>query len=185
MLSGFMAKIEQSNYQLVKSPSSEAAIHWIKQAAINGNLDAQFKMVSFSKSKVEELQWYRLAAEQGSVEAQMAIAKILGFKRIYKSNNNRFSSDSTLKSEPYLTWDDRDDFFEAMRWFRAAADQNVAEAQYWIGRNIERESQGFRSIEENEQRITKLKEAITWYRKAARQDYKDAQEALQRLGYTW
>ena len=67
------------------------------------------------------------------------------------------------------------DYTQAVYWYRKAADQGEAIAQYNLGWCYEK-GQG----------VTKdINQAVEWYRKAARQGYDNAQIALKRLGYSW
>ncbi len=60
---------------------------------------------------------------------------------------------------------------EAVRWYRLAADQGNAGAQYNLG-----------LCYENGWGVTQsLEEAARWYRKAAEQGYEKAKEALKNL----
>lgn len=64
------------------------------------------------------------------------------------------------------------DIAEAAKWYRKAADQGHAPAQYLLavafanGRGVTKDGA----------------EAVKWYRKAAERGHKDAQAALNRLG---
>ena len=65
----------------------------------------------------------------------------------------------------------KQDYSEALRWYRKAAEQENSYAQFMLG-----------LMYENGLGVTKnLQEARKWYRKAADQGYTDAQEALKRL----
>ncbi len=61
-----------------------------------------------------------------------------------------------------------DNYTEAMRWYRKAAEQNHAEAQYALGR----------CYEMGEGVVKDQAEAVKWYRKAAEQGDADAQYRL-------
>ena len=63
------------------------------------------------------------------------------------------------------------DFSEAVKWYRKAAEQNVAQAQYASGRLL-RKGQGVAKDEV---------EAVKWYRKAAEQNDAEAQSQSGRL----
>jgi TPR repeat protein len=64
------------------------------------------------------------------------------------------------------------DAAEAVTWFRKAAEQNNAEAQYNLGYCYQN---GIGEAKDTA-------EAVTWYRKAAAQGIENAKEALRRLG---
>ena len=62
------------------------------------------------------------------------------------------------------------DYGEAMKWFKKAADQENTWAQFWLGYC-------------NEYRLNNITEAVRWYHKAASQGNEKAKAALKRLGY--
>ncbi len=156
----------QYGRQLWKEENRTGARHWWLQAAEQGHLGAQLKMAEITRWN-DQLHWYRLAAEQGSAEAKMAIVRIQAFSNY---PYGFMQSSGAAKIE------------EARKWLGLAAAQNVAEAQYWIGVDVERQSnRNYNRAHE----IEKINEAIEWYQKAARQDHRQAQSALQRLGHAW
>jgi TPR repeat protein len=62
---------------------------------------------------------------------------------------------------------------EAVKWYRKAAEQGLAETQNHLG-----------ICYELGHGVTKsTTEAVKWYRKAAEQGHKNAKESLRRLGY--
>ena len=69
----------------------------------------------------------------------------------------------------------KQDYSEAVKWYRKAAEQGNAKAQcllglmYTLGQGVSRDKS----------------EAVNWFRKAARQGDTNAQEALRQLGETW
>ena len=64
------------------------------------------------------------------------------------------------------------DYAEAVKWYRKAAEQGHAVAQYNLGWCYDKG----KGVAQNQS------EAIKWYRKAADQGDTDAKEALERLG---
>jgi TPR repeat protein len=56
--------------------SDSTARSWYKQAALNGNSDAQYKMASTARRNKEAIKWYLLAAEQGHVDAMVQLARL-------------------------------------------------------------------------------------------------------------
>jgi uncharacterized protein len=56
--------------------SDSTARRWYKQAALNGNSDAQYKMASTARRNKEAVKWYLLAAEQGHVDAMVQLARL-------------------------------------------------------------------------------------------------------------
>jgi TPR repeat protein len=60
------------------------------------------------------------------------------------------------------------DYAEAVRWYRLAAEQGYAQAQYYLG-EMYRNAQGF---------TQDYSEAVKWYRLSAEQGYSQAQYSL-------
>ena len=98
-------------------------------AAEAGDADAQFQLgQAYAKTvkatHAERLRWYRLAAEQGHVEAQIA----LGIS--YNSGKGVVQ-----------------DYDEAVRWYRKAAEQGDAAAQFLLalmyqqGKDVEKDDE--------------------------------------------
>lgn len=121
-------------YENVRAGSGGVGLaqRWYRLAAEQGNAEAQFRVGSFSKTLAEiagttnripgseriepdkeyatALRWYRLAAEQGHIEAQYNLAMMYAEARGIPQNNT-----------------------EAVNWFRLAARQGYADAQYRLG----------------------------------------------------
>ncbi len=121
-------------YENVRAGSGGVGLaqRWYRLAAEQGNAEAQFRVGSFSKTLAEiagttnrvpgsvriepdkeyatALRWYRLAAEQGHIEAQYNLAMMYAEARGVPQNNT-----------------------EAVNWFRLAARQGYADAQYRLG----------------------------------------------------
>ena len=69
----------------------------------------------------------------------------------------------------------KQNFSEAVRWYRKAAEQNLPQAQYNLGLSYY-----------NGDGITKnLSEALKWWRMAANQGDYDSQRVLTEIGETW
>ena len=66
----------------------------------------------------------------------------------------------------------KQDFAEAVKWFRKAAEQGLAPAQFRLGCLYD----DGKGVEKDRQ------EAIKWWRKAAKQGNADAQKKLKSLG---
>ena len=69
----------------------------------------------------------------------------------------------------------KQNYNEALKWYRKATEQNQDYAQYNLGVCYE-EGLG---VQES------IDEAVKWYRKAAQQGHEDARAALKRLGKHW
>ena len=142
----------------------------------------------------EAVRWYRKAADQGHIEAQLALGQCYrsGFG-VEKDENEAIrwfsnaveqcrqaADQGNAEAQLFLGkcymegWGVKEDKKEAVRWYRKAADQGFARAQYELGfcYNIgENQYYGY-GVKKDD------KEAARWYRKAADQGYAKAQYAL-------
>ena len=96
----------------------ETAISHLQPLADSGNADAQFAIgrmhavgSGFRKSSLAAITWLGMAARQGHIPAQTALAKK------YLSGTNGLPQN----------------FVAAVKWFRKAANHGVAEAQFQLG----------------------------------------------------
>jgi TPR repeat protein len=114
----------------------------------------------------QAIKWYQKAADQGYAKAQYDLGSM------YRS-----SEDVRQKSELSVTWYKtlyatakgvlKNDT-EAVKWYRKAANQGYAEAQYGLGRMYDY-GEGVRESDN---------QAVKWYQKAADQGYAKAQSHL-------
>jgi TPR repeat protein len=114
----------------------------------------------------QAIKWYQKAADQGYAKAQYDLGSM------YRS-----SVDVRQKSELSVTWYKtlyatakgvlKNDT-EAVKWYRKAANQGYAEAQYGLGRMYDY-GEGVRESDN---------QAVKWYQKAADQGYAKAQSQL-------
>ena len=135
---------------------------YLIQSAENGDADAQFTLASaylygygVPRDRKEASKWCRAAAEQGNAWAQMALGK--------GSRNDEIS----------------------IFWLTKAAEQGLAEAQYWLADKYEHLANGFHRIDADgnrydedcpiEDRVRYLSEAVKWYRASAVQGNDSAQ----------
>lgn len=149
--------------------SYEEAVEWYKEAAEQGNADAQYKLgycyanggyevplesqdsLGYSYEKgmgvdqdwEKAVEWLRKAAEQGHIEAQYKLADCYFCGR-------------------GVAMDDA----EAVKWLRKAAEQGHLEAQYNLGE----------CYYEGDGVLIDYDEAAKWWRKAAEQGDTDAAE---------
>ena len=99
-----------------------------------------------AKDQVEAVKWYRKAAEQNYAEAQYAWASATPRRRRGEGSGGSgemVSQSRRTESTPRLntTWASATthgegvakDQVEAVKWYRKAAEQNLAEAQYNLG----------------------------------------------------
>lgn len=135
----------------------EKAIYWYKRAAELGNGQAQYilgnKYCHKHDYDVEEdikqaIYWYTKSADQGNADAQYALGDCYTYRQYCE--------------EPNPT--------EAFKWYKKAAEQECADGkfQYKLGRCYER---GY-GVGQN------MGQALECYRKAAEQNYADAQLRL-------
>ncbi|MGA2147672.1 MAG: tetratricopeptide repeat protein [Bryobacteraceae bacterium] len=141
------------------------AIRWYREAAEQGNVSAQFNLALAYESGhgvpqdyVEAVRWYRKAAEQGEARAQNNLGLIYAHDAFLDDLDQREVVPDPEGRVPK-------DYAEAIRWFRQAAEQGNAKAQF---------SLAFR-YEQGQEVPRNYAEAIRWYRKAAEQGEPHAQ----------
>ncbi|MBD5355432.1 MAG: SEL1-like repeat protein [Bacteroides sp.] len=142
----FKAKEEEDN------GNYSAAANWYRQAADNGNAEAQYQLGNMyfegkgvSKYQEVALDLYYKSAEQGNINA------------IKKIGDMYYDGIGVDKNSP-----------AAAEWYRVAAEKGHADAQYYLG-NMYYDGDG---IDKN------MEEALKWYRKSAEQEHSDAQNML-------
>ena len=130
--------------------------------------EESLKEESLKKAKEnfgEAIKWYRKAAEQGHVEAQFQLAGI--YKNLANMYKDMYKNEESLKEESLKKA--KENFGEAIKWYRKAAEQGHVEAQFqlaWMylhGEGVEKPD---------------FKLVFFWYHKAAEQGYADAQYNL-------
>ncbi len=140
------------------------AVDWWEKSAVQGYAAAQnalgfvhWEGEGMEKDRVEAVKWYEQAVEKNFRLAQ------------YNLGVAYWKGEGVAKK----------DFAEAVRLWRLAAKQGLPEAQYdlaealWLGDGVEKKSaEGVRE------------QAVTWYKKAAKQGYGTA-SVYYRLGLTY
>jgi len=137
------------------------------------------------KEYSEAMRWYRVAADQGSIDALVAIGNLYGlrpggqpdyatalvwYRKAAERGNAEAQNDVGFF---YLNgMGVQQDFAEAMRWLRKAADQGNEVAERNIGM-LYLNGLGV-SVDRDE--------ALRWFRKAAAKGDPDSKEALRMLG---
>jgi len=166
-----------------------------KKAAEQGDAKAQFKLgqlyesdLIFSSDNSSARSWqqlkaielYIMAAEQGLAEAQFHlgvhyfITNRSGAYLIKLAAEQGHPAAQSVLGEMYSDWgfgpysEEKISYVEAVKWFRLAAEQGVAYAQYRLGLAY---YLGNGVLQDD-------KEAAKWYRLAAEQGYADAQYRL-------
>ncbi len=150
----------------------------LKKDAITGDAEAQYRLGVFFYDRVtgppadrdrsradtaKALKWLRKAAEQGHAKAQCALGN-------HYDHAGNFGFFVSVLQEIYHAlghFYDRNEV-EAVKWYRKAAEQDYAHAQYELGY---RYANG-RGVERDEV------EAAKWYHKAAAQNHARAQKSL-------
>ena len=146
----------------------EQAIVYFRKAAERGNEFAEYKLgecyehgQGVVKDFAEAVKWYRRAAERGNEFAEYKLGEC------YESGVG-VTKDLTEAVKWYLKAAKHRNS-EAIEWFRKAADQGDAGAQYILGLLYYK---GYIDFEVN------LREVVEWFRKAAEQGHIDAQYNL-------
>jgi len=138
---------------LQKNPGSEArstesSLYWLERAAEQGHIDAAMAVARSPRSAEDKLRWLKVAAEGGLAEAQYQL-----YRFMMKSAVADYKSRS------------------AMDWLQSAAEGGLADAQYELGR-ILIHGDPQRGIEKNS------KKARQWWEKAAGNGHGRAMEEL-------
>ena len=165
------------------------ALKWYHKAAEQGHEGAKGRLVDWYKLEEDravkwyrkaEVGWYRKAAEQGCVIAQFRLGMCYATGTGVEQNQEKAEEWFDKIKDPFdqfmigncflapLHFDFIRDEVMAMKWYRKAAEQGYANAQYnlgWMYANGEGVSK-----DDNE--------AVKWYRKAAEQGDAHAQNSL-------
>jgi TPR repeat protein len=149
-----------------------------KKLAENGNPIAQYNLGccyvngdGVPQDLAEAAKWFRLAADQGIAEAEYRLGLWLLHQSVMPPGVAAMGADR-LEKEAELK-------AEAAKWFRLAADQGYAPAQFQLGEYYEhgcvsRTSDKRLGFSYNDGRVTRnLVEAYKWYNLASAQGYVD------------
>ena len=140
--------------------SDYEAKEWYQKAAKQGHADAQYQLAGLTDFLSDSMEWYAKAAEQGHTKAQDYLSKIEDAEAQYQLGSF------------YYHWKDCDDLhiiyptedsmttvkkneYQAVEWYRKAAEQGHAWAQYTLGTMYKHGSGVERSHDE----------AAEWHRK--------------------
>jgi hypothetical protein len=162
--------------------------------ATQGDAESQYELADIyaigekvPQNYQEAMKWLTLAANQGFIEAQQALAEIyLDVDRIPEipknaeegikwlklaANQGDVSSQKALAGIYFESEFAPTNIDESIKWFTLAANQGDAESQYYLG-----------AIYEEGQNIPQNREeAIKWFKLAANQGYVEAKEWLETL----
>ena len=132
--------------------NKEEAVKWYRQAAAQGDAQAQYNLAvaydegeGVTQNKEEAVKWYRQAAAQGIAQAQYNLAVAYDEGEGVTQNKE-----------------------EAVKWWRQAAAQGIAQAQY----NLAVAYSTGEGVTQNKE------EAVKWWRQAAAQGIAKAQYNL-------
>lgn len=153
------------------------AVALLHKAAEQGDAIAQFQLggkyengyvwEGVSQDYQQALSWYRKAAEQGHAKAQYRLGQI------FETGLVAHSSESALKWMLEKNQSVKQDHAQAMIWYRRAAEQGLANAQFNLGRMYANHKvMGHDDTQ-----------AVIWYRKAAEQGHVGAQNNLGTMFY--
>ena len=145
------------------------AAKWFRRAADQGHSQAQYQLgrlyqlgLGAARSYPEAAKWYRLAAEQGYAPAQHDLG------HLYAAGRGLDIAYLEAPEPPQGGQGMASDYVEAAKWWRKAAEQGDARAEfdlgwlYSVGRGVD----------------TDYVEAAAWYRKSAEQGNPGAQYQL-------
>jgi len=175
---------------LEKDP--EKSVEWYREAAEQGNADAQCFLgwcydngrYGVARDPLKAAEWFRKAAQQNNARAQFFLGlcydKGAGVVRDPANAVEwyRKAADQGLAAAQYnlgICYDKGEgmtqDPIEAVKWYRKAAQQGLPLAQYSLGSRYE---YGIGVAKDTAR-------AVKWYRRAAEQGLAVAQQALERL----
>jgi TPR repeat protein len=163
---------------------------WLRKPAARGDVPAQTPLgeiyeqgLGVAQNYDESLHWYRMAADQGDRDAQMKLGYLYWQGRGAPRDQSealRCFRQAALRGDAVgqtimgdncagyivdVSGEKREDFDEAFRWYRMAADQGHSGAQCMLGALYE-EGKG---VERHRF------QALRWYHKAAKQGHANAQ----------
>lgn len=165
------------------------AIKWFRKAAEQGDASAQYNLgccyrngEGVAQDPTEAAKWFHRAAEQGHVHAQNNLQHCCNNeKKRNEAQNPEFTQSNREATEQedanaqynlgynyFYGKGVKQDYTEAVKWFRKAAEQGLAEAQYELGICYDNGN----GVSQNHT------EAVKWYHKAAEQGQVDAQYRL-------
>ncbi|KAF9160413.1 hypothetical protein DFQ26_005535 [Actinomortierella ambigua] len=171
------AMYQDGDHEGVVQRSDTQALAWYRRAALQGNVEAQVqagRMYLAGKgvvepSPVEAAKWFRKAAEGGQdAEAQYSLALLYldGSCPVpSKTTTHGGAKEDKSERDKQDQKEEDEQVTEAAKWFRAAAKQGHAAAQFSLGTLYD---QGHGVAQDDAK-------AAKWYRRAADQGHADAQ----------
>ena len=148
--------------------NGQEAFKWSKKSAELGCAEGMYVLgecykegVGVAKNLDETIKWWSKAADKGYVNALFNLAWLYSSKNV-----GTLYTDKDIPKNPD----------EAFRLWKILGEQREAAGGmyslgncYWYGEGVGRS----------------YKEAVKWWQKAARKDFKQAQEALKKIDETW
>lgn len=168
------------------------AAEWYRKSAEKGNPVAQVNLgLAFEKgegvpkNQAEAVKWFRLAADQNDLRGQYNLgwayvwgdgaAQQLdkGLELLRAAAQRDHSASQVALGRLYLNGHAgvKQNYKEAFKWYKKAADQGSAHGQYSIGYMYEKG----RSVKKDR------REALEWYKKSEAKGHKEAKRAVERL----
>jgi TPR repeat protein len=167
-------------------PDLKQALYWYRKAADQGYANAQYALgqsyeigQGVERAPAQAQAWYQKAADQGFQRAKNALKRLDGATTSATEPTLIAPTAPTTPQAQYAMGANcewgyggvKSDYQQAMNWYRKAADQGYADAQFKLG-----------WLYENGLGIEKdYSQAKAWYQKAADQGNADAKEGLKRL----
>jgi len=172
---GMAGYVRQSSAQFSNQPSGGMSIEAVKQAAEQGDAQAQYVLGAMyahgngglAKNDRKAMEWFRKAAEQGDSKAQHAVAR--GY---------RYGLGVAKDEKRAREW-----YSKAEAGLRKLAEQGDAQAQFSLFDVLSTIGDGAADVTNETQAKAWLKtkagvEAVKWLKKAAAQGHQLAQEGL-------
>lgn len=153
------------------SKDEQKAIAWLEKAADQGNAEAQFllgNMYVVRENMAQGIAWLGKAAEQGHGGAKNSLRELAAiFENEAESGNDDAQATLGMVHE-FAFFGAQKDEAMAAKWYRAAAEQGHAFAQFRLGA----------SYANGEGLPQDYGQAALWYRKAAENGVPGAQAAM-------
>ena len=160
------------------------AFRLYKEAAEQGNAEAQYNLgkcfeesIGVKQDYANAVKWYKKAAEQGCSCAKEVLFRLDEEKRKAEEKRRqeaeeierrKIQEDAEVHYNKGLEYYNKKEYSESVKWFKKAAEQGNAKAQFKLGYCYQYE----KGV------IEDINEAVKWYNKAAEQGYAEAQNGL-------
>ena len=144
--------------------NQEEAVKWYRKSAEQGYADAQYNLAELllSKDGKEAFKWYQKAAKQGHAGAQDSLGLCYEDMDMEAGAQNSLSFlydelelEREIEIDIYSGMGVETDSAKAVEWYRKAAEQGLARAQYPLSQRNECE-QGYTNAQKTAQEWTGL-----------------------------